>query len=178
MRKPMRYLALAFAAILLVSCSRDPNYLKAKYLQSGKKYYDAGRYKEASIMFRKSIESDRKYGLAYYELALTELKLNQLANSIPALRRAHELLKPGTTEANDTDLKLAEIMVMAAQTQSNNDQIIKDIQQIVTGLLYIAAETADLHGHLNTVSAPLNALNEKELCPGSAALDKINASLR
>ncbi len=135
MRKPMRYLALAFAAILLVSCSRDPNYLKAKYLQSGKKYYDAGRYKEASIMFRKSIESDRKYGLAYYELALTELKLNQLANSIPALRRAHELLKPGTTEANDTDLKLAEIMVMAAQTQSNNDQIIKDIQQIVTGLL-------------------------------------------
>ena len=50
--------------------------------------------------------------------------------------------------------------------------------QIVTGLLYVAAETADLHGHLNTVAAPLNALNEKELCPGSAALDKINASLR
>ena len=36
----------------------------------------------------------------------------------------------------------------------------------------------DLHGHLNTVDAPLNALGEKELCPGSAALDKINASLR
>ena len=32
--------------------------------------------------------------------------------------------------------------------------------------------------HLNTVDAPLNALSEKELCPGSAALDKINASLR
>jgi hypothetical protein len=28
------------------------------------------------------------------------------------------------------------------------------------------------------VTAPLNALNEKELCPGSAALDKINAGLR
>ncbi len=50
--------------------------------------------------------------------------------------------------------------------------------QIVTGLLYVAAETADLHGHLNTVAAPLNTLNEKELCPGSAALEKINASLR
>src|SRR6478752_7412015 len=46
--------------------------------------------------------------------------------------------------------------------------------QIVTGLLYVAAETQDLHGHLNTVEGPLNALGEKELCPGSAALDKFN----
>ena len=32
--------------------------------------------------------------------------------------------------------------------------------------------------HFNTVDKPLNALSEKELCPGSAALEKINASLR
>ena len=50
--------------------------------------------------------------------------------------------------------------------------------QIVTGLLYVAAETQDLHGHLNTVDGPLDALGEKDLCPGSAALDKFNASLR
>ena len=50
--------------------------------------------------------------------------------------------------------------------------------QIVTGLLYVADEAEDLHGHLNTVDAPLNALGDKELCPGAAALDKINASLR
>ena len=50
--------------------------------------------------------------------------------------------------------------------------------QIVTGLLYVEQDASDLHDHLNTVAAPLNALGEKELCPGSAALDKINASLR
>jgi 2-oxoglutarate ferredoxin oxidoreductase subunit beta len=50
--------------------------------------------------------------------------------------------------------------------------------QIVTGLLYVAPEFEDLHGHLNTVDAPLNTLGEKDLCPGSAALDKINAGLR
>jgi 2-oxoglutarate ferredoxin oxidoreductase subunit beta len=50
--------------------------------------------------------------------------------------------------------------------------------QIVTGLLYVAAEAEDLHGNLNTVEAPLNTLSEKELCPGLAVLDKINASLR
>ena len=36
----------------------------------------------------------------------------------------------------------------------------------------------DLHAHLDTVETPLNTLDEKALCPGSAALDKINASLR
>ena len=49
--------------------------------------------------------------------------------------------------------------------------------QIVTGLLYIDPEADDLHAHLNTVDTPLNALDARELCPGSAALDKINAGL-
>jgi len=50
--------------------------------------------------------------------------------------------------------------------------------QVVTGLLYVDAEAEDLHHHLNTVEAPLNTLSEKQLCPGSAALEKINAALR
>jgi 2-oxoglutarate ferredoxin oxidoreductase subunit beta len=50
--------------------------------------------------------------------------------------------------------------------------------QVVTGLLYVDADAEDLHAHLNTVAAPLNTLSEKELCPGTAALEKINASLR
>ena len=49
---------------------------------------------------------------------------------------------------------------------------------MVTGLLYVEPESDDLHAHLNTVEQPLNALGDKELCPGSTALDKINASLR
>src|SRR5215210_3850830 len=50
--------------------------------------------------------------------------------------------------------------------------------EIVTGLLYVDRDPDDLHAHMNTIDAPLNALSEKELCPGSAALEKINASLR
>ena len=50
--------------------------------------------------------------------------------------------------------------------------------EVVTGLLYVDAEPEDLHKHLNTVAAPLNTLEAKELCPGSATLDKINAGLR
>jgi 2-oxoglutarate ferredoxin oxidoreductase subunit beta len=50
--------------------------------------------------------------------------------------------------------------------------------EIVTGLLYVDSDPEDLHAHVNTVDTPLNALGEKDLCPGSAALDRINASLR
>ena len=50
--------------------------------------------------------------------------------------------------------------------------------EVVTGLLYVDADAQDLHAHLNTVAAPLNALDAATLCPGAAALDKINAALR
>jgi 2-oxoglutarate ferredoxin oxidoreductase subunit beta len=50
--------------------------------------------------------------------------------------------------------------------------------EVVTGLLYVDPASTDLHESLNTVEAPLNQLGERELCPGSVALDRINASLR
>ena len=50
--------------------------------------------------------------------------------------------------------------------------------QVVTGLLYVEPEADDLHAHLNTVDTPLNALEAKDLSPGMAALEKINATLR
>jgi len=50
--------------------------------------------------------------------------------------------------------------------------------EVVTGLLYVNTSAHDLHEHLNTVAVPLNTLTAKELCPGQAALDKINAGLR
>ena len=50
--------------------------------------------------------------------------------------------------------------------------------QVVTGLLYVDPEAEDLHTHLNTVAKPLNTLEAADVCPGSAALEKINAALR
>jgi 2-oxoglutarate ferredoxin oxidoreductase subunit beta len=50
--------------------------------------------------------------------------------------------------------------------------------EVVTGLLYVEKEPEDLHASFNTTVTPLNALGEKELCPGAAMLGKINAGLR
>ncbi|MCF7981476.1 MAG: 2-oxoacid:ferredoxin oxidoreductase subunit beta [Pseudomonadales bacterium] len=54
----------------------------------------------------------------------------------------------------------------------------KQAGEILTGLLYMAHDSDDLHEVLGTVSKPLNALTENELCPGSRFLDSINEGLR
>ncbi len=50
--------------------------------------------------------------------------------------------------------------------------------EVVTGLLYVDPKAEELHANINTVVTPFNKLGEKELCPGSAALAKLNASMR
>ena len=50
--------------------------------------------------------------------------------------------------------------------------------EVLTGLLYVAPDAQDLHGHLNTYEAAFNTLGERDLCPGPAMLEKINAALR
>jgi 2-oxoglutarate ferredoxin oxidoreductase subunit beta len=50
--------------------------------------------------------------------------------------------------------------------------------EVVTGLLYVDPQAGDLHESLNTVEEPLNSLGDRELVPGAAALESINASLR
>ena len=50
--------------------------------------------------------------------------------------------------------------------------------QVLTGLFYIDSESKDLHAINNTVDTPLNQLKEKDLCPGSVVLEKINESFR
>lgn len=50
--------------------------------------------------------------------------------------------------------------------------------EILTGLIFIEPESKDLHHVLNTVDTPLNQLTSKELCPGMAALEELNAELR
>ncbi len=64
------------------------------------------------------------------------------------------------------------------QSAFNSLQAAKAEGDILTGLLYINPESQDMHGMIDTVSTPLNRLEEKDLCPGQGALEKINAGFR
>ncbi len=93
---------------------------------------------------------------------------------------------PGTVEiVTQHDGSVLRLRKLAAHYDpSDRLQAMSYIQQrqaageVVTGLLYVDPEAADLHDGLNTVDAPFNRLTDAELVPGAAALAKFNASLR
>jgi len=71
-----------------VSCSRDPEVVKKKYLQSGNRYFEKAKFKEAYIMYRNALNKDPKYAEAYYRLGLTVVKMGQPLAAIREFKRA------------------------------------------------------------------------------------------
>jgi len=114
---------------------------------------------------------------------------NEAVNSLDVLTGREEITvdyEPGTTvmvrQHNGTVLALRKLAAdynvndrIAAQTWLSERQA---KGEVVTGLLYVDPDPRDLHAALNTVDTPLNELDEGALCPGAAALERINASLR
>ena len=103
---------IATAALLLAvlaGCSRDPETSKRRWLASGNKYFEKGQYAQASIMYRRALKEDMRYGEAYYRLALTDLKLGRFGDAGQALRRAVEL----QPENVDAHVKLADFYLSA-----------------------------------------------------------------
>jgi len=55
---------------------------------------------------------------------------------------------------------------------------VREEKKILTGLIYLHEDPKDTHTKINSVDTPLNALSQKDLCPGSEALNAINAVFR
>lgn len=97
--------AMAVLAIALIGCSGDSESSKKRLIQTGNKYFDSGKYKEASLVYRKVINQDPRYGEAYYRWGLSELKQGRYAEALKALRRASEL----QPENDDAHSKLGDL---------------------------------------------------------------------
>src|SRR6202171_2166716 len=110
----MMRLNLLFILPLLVfvgACNRDPKVVCKKYVDNGNKYYDRGKYKEASIMYRNALKKDPRYSDAYYHLGLVDLRLGLYGEAQRALLRAVET----DTEKKNIDavVKLADLHLAA-----------------------------------------------------------------
>src|SRR5258706_12840355 len=91
-----RKLCRAFATLMCVAlaitaCARDPKVRKQNYMDSGKQYYEAGKYREASIQFSNALQIDPKDADLHYELAKTLFKLESWNNAYRELGRAIDL---------------------------------------------------------------------------------------
>ncbi len=109
------------ALLTLAGCNSETR--KRRFLETGNKYFKNGRYDKASLVYRRAIQLDARYGEAHYRLGLTELKLGQAAAAIRSLRRACEL-NPGNEEAHVT-LGEVHLAFFLANPQTNKQGIVE-----------------------------------------------------
>lgn len=85
-------------------------------------------------------------------------------------------------QADGTTLRLRQVAADYDPTDRlaamNAMQLRAAAGEIATGLLYVDPAARDWHAAQRTVVGALNGLGEKTLCPGAAALARINAGLR
>ena len=85
-------------------------------------------------------------------------------------------------QADGTTLRLRQVAADYDPTDRlaamNAMQLRAAAGEIATGLLYVDPAARDWHAAQRTVAGALNGLGEKTLCPGAAALARINAGLR
>ncbi|HXA63756.1 MAG TPA: tetratricopeptide repeat protein [Bryobacteraceae bacterium] len=87
MKKALPVLA---AMVAVAGCGRSSSY----YLAKGRELSAKQQYAEAALNFRKAVQKDSRSGEAYYQLGLTEIRLNQRREAFQDLSRALALL-PG-----------------------------------------------------------------------------------
>jgi tetratricopeptide (TPR) repeat protein len=129
------------ALVALVSCNRDPSVAKKRYLDSGNKYFERGKFKEASIMYRNALQKDLRYGPAHYKLGLTYIRTGQLAPAVQSLRRAVELLPVEQPDQWDAAIKLSEIYLAA----SPDKQYLEEVEGYTKQLLKRDPNSYDGH---------------------------------
>ena len=64
-----QFVLFVVVAMLAVACSADPEEKKMSLVESGRKYFAEGQFKEAVIQFRRAIQIDPEFAEAHYRLA-------------------------------------------------------------------------------------------------------------
>src|SRR5579864_6609856 len=73
---------------ILASCRRSPQ----EYVAKGNEFFNAGKYDEAILNYKKAIQRDAKFGEGYYGVGLAELKTGKSREAYAALTNANTFL--------------------------------------------------------------------------------------
>jgi tetratricopeptide (TPR) repeat protein len=109
---------LLVVSLLSSSCTRDPNVRKERYFQSGQRYFEKGKYREALIEFSNAVKIDPNYAEAHSQLAETYLRLQQGQGAYQELTRTIEL-QPENYQAR---IKLANLLILGHDFQQAQEQ--------------------------------------------------------
>jgi predicted Zn-dependent protease len=107
-----------FTLIVFAGCGRGPGY----YLGKGRELSGKQQYAAAALNYRKAIQKDSRFGEAYYQLGLTEIRLDQRREAFQDLSRAEALL-PGR---DDVKVTLADFSFGAYATDRTHPKMLYD----------------------------------------------------
>ena len=155
--------------------------MKRKYFEGGDKYFRNSKYREARIMYLSALKFDARYGAAYYGLARADLKLNDLQETVRALRRAVELL-PDSPERDDARVKLADIFLLYLREGPFQREVFEQASSLAVEILKRAPTSFDAHRiagaislvRLQDLSARLPKEAQKEMLRAIAELETAN----
>jgi tetratricopeptide (TPR) repeat protein len=177
----MRFKNLSAFVILVVlglaGCSRDPKIVKLRYFESGNKYFEKGRYKEASIQYRNALKKDQKYGAAHYKLALTNLKIQDLGGAVGAFRRALDTLPEDSPDRIDSMVKVSEIYLAVGKSDKG---LLADVDGFIKVLMAKDPNSYDAHRLLADLhyTRASEEYRTKRLDEAKADLDAATAEYR
>jgi tetratricopeptide (TPR) repeat protein len=126
-RSPPDRPTLAFCA-----CNSDARGASREYLRNGNEYLAKGKYKEASLLYRRALQKHAKYAEARFQLGLVNDRLENLAEARKDFTRAMDL-DPANTAAivrlGDLDL------LFSAADRSRNKELLADLKELAQTLL-------------------------------------------
>jgi tetratricopeptide (TPR) repeat protein len=154
-------------SLTLVSCRRDPNTAKKQYLESGNKYFDRGRYKEAVIQYQNAVKIDPKFGPVRYKLGLVYLKAKpaQIAQAVKSFRVAVELLKDNPAYQEEYKDSLVHLCDLYLYFAKGDKQAMDDVEGYIRILFKKDPNSFDA----NRLSGDLNFRRAQQAAPEDQA---------
>jgi tetratricopeptide (TPR) repeat protein len=139
-------LLLAAALLMSAGCLRSPAQKKQRYFDSGKAYFEKGKYPEAIIQFQNALQVDKNFAAGHYQLARCFIQQGLWADAYRELTRATEL-EPDNQQAQ---LELTKLLFAARRFADAKDHakaiLEKEPNQVVAQL--IVANSDALLGNL------------------------------
>lgn len=121
------FIGVAVLALSLAACRRSGQ----SALERGNQYFEKGRFNEAELDYRRTIQKQPRLAEAYYRLGLTELELDRAGAALTDLQRAVTL-----TPGNDVyRIQLANLSLLLYRDNPSNQALYDYVAQEADTLL-------------------------------------------
>lgn len=129
MKKVVNLCAVVVAFGALSGCITS----KQSYVSKGNKLYDAGKYDDAALNYRKAIQKDPNYGEAYYRFGLSAIKQDHPLEAYDSLYRAAQLL-PDRTDVIEkfADVSLSFYLADPSHPKARYQQLVQLSDQLLS----------------------------------------------